>query len=166
MTRARLLGLAVATAMVGTSVVGIASLTGVPVSAAETPPPCVVTLSANPVAVGENLTITITGFDPDESINVAETIDGVPQSAYSLTADDTGTYTNSGVTPADEAGLNYTFTFTGASSGVTCNTALSVDPEATTTTTTPTTTQAPTTTAPPTTSKVAAAVAAEPAFTG
>jgi len=134
---------------------------------------CTPTFTPNPLKVGSDFHLNITGFDPGETFTQHElVVSGDSTGATSDTdykADASGNFDLPGFTiPLVQDHSVWRFTWTGKTSGTTCTQDVSVGESATTTTTgapATTTTGAPatTTTAP---AVAAAAVKAAPAFTG
>ena len=160
----RLLGLVAGTAMAAATVVGITGVSTLTAGAAVVPPPCHISFSSNPVAVGVDETVSVTGLAANETFDFSQTKDGVPVGSGTNTADSSGNFTNTVQLPPTVAGSVLGYSITGETSGSTCTATLTVLAETTTTTDPGTsTTLAPTTTAP---AAKAAAVSATPAFTG
>jgi len=139
-------------------------ISGATAGAADVERHCSVSFSANPANVGQEVTISATGFDANETFDVIYSQDGTKVGGNSNSADAGGNYSGSFVVGDPLAGITLGYAFTGETSGATCTGALginAVNPPASVgvITADPTTTS----TAP---AAKAAAVRAAPAFTG
>ena len=159
--KTRLLGIIGVAAML-TTFIGVTGASSLSAGAAVVVPDCVITFTPNPVSVGEDLTVSITGLATGETFDVDYTKDGSPVGSGTAVADSGGNYTHTVALTSDVAGSVLGYSIVGETSGATCEGTLSVN-ALTTTTEAPSTSVDPSTTAPAT---GAAAVNATPAFTG
>jgi len=149
------------------TMISLATFAAAPPSMSAPVQNCVPTFTPNPLQVGLDFHLNITGFTAGETLTQHELIvSGAGAGATSDTdyqADASGTFDLTGFTiPQSQDHSLWRFTWTGKTSGTTCTSDVAVGDSPTTTTTT-TGAPATTTTAP---AVAAGAVKAAPAFTG